>query len=145
MFIPCLTKLKPCYEHQGMIIKSAFFPPSLLVESGLFSCVTSSSAGLGLPNDCQTLRSNKGSVKAFRLPSKKRNKPGEFLFGEHGWMGRGLQNFPLEILRYHRFCCERCTVLYFLFFGGGQGRRQGATVGDPFSATFRDLLCRILR
>ena len=36
-----------------------------------------------------------------------------------GWMRRGrkLQNFPLEILRYHLFWCESYTVEYLLFLG----------------------------
>ena len=56
-----------------------------------------------------------------------------------GWMRRGrkLQNFPLEILRYHLFCCERYTVEYLLFFG----RRRGATVGDPFFSVQLFVIC----
>ena len=65
-----------------------------------------------------------------------------------GWMdAQGLQNFPLEILRYHLFWCERYTVEYLLFFGGRRGKEAGCNCrwSVLFSATFRDLRCRILR
>lgn len=103
---------------------------------------------LGLPNDCQTLRSNKGSVKAFRLPSMKRNKPGECLFGEYldGWMRRGFKISHWKFLGIIFFGVKGTPSSIF-FFWGRRGKEAGCNCrwSVLFSATFRDLRCRILR
>lgn len=82
-------------------------------------------------------------MKAFRLPSMKRNKPGECLFGEHldGWMRRGFKISHWKFLSIIFFGVKGTPSSIFFFLEGGEGRRRGATVGDPFFSVQLFVIC----
>ena len=82
-------------------------------------------------------------MKAFRLPSMKRNKPGECLFGEHldGWMRRDFKISHWKFLGIIFFGVKGTPSSIFFFLEGGEGRRRGATVGDPFFSVQLFVIC----